>query len=185
MSGRGAARCGLLIALCLAGCKGAARSADDLYARGSAKIASGEYREGVALMQRILDGYPETAAAGRVRADWSYYQELLTIEAERLPVRAAEDLRHLGRAAEAYRRREGRYPPDLQALVPKDLARLPADPWGNPYSYRLDGRGYVLATLGRDGAPGGTGEDRDIRVVHGRLVNAPIVRPPREEPPAR
>ena len=36
------------------------------------------------------------------------------------------------------------------------------DPWGNPYIYRSDGRDYEIVTLGRDGAPDGTGEDRDL-----------------------
>ena len=38
------------------------------------------------------------------------------------------------------------------------------DPWGHPYQYRVPGRGspFELATLGRDNAPGGEGEDQDI-----------------------
>jgi general secretion pathway protein G len=44
---------------------------------------------------------------------------------------------------------------------------VPADPWGNPYVYRSPGEAnpdsYDLVSLGRDGAPGGEGEDADIR----------------------
>ena len=39
------------------------------------------------------------------------------------------------------------------------------DPWGRPYGYRFPGRSPGQAevfTLGRDNAPGGTGEDQDI-----------------------
>lgn len=38
------------------------------------------------------------------------------------------------------------------------------DPWGNPYQYRIPGRNgaFEVFSLGRDNAPGGTGEDRDI-----------------------
>jgi general secretion pathway protein G len=38
------------------------------------------------------------------------------------------------------------------------------DPWGAPYQYRIPGRNapFELATLGRDSAPGGDGEDQDI-----------------------
>lgn len=38
------------------------------------------------------------------------------------------------------------------------------DPWGHPYQYRIPGRSgpFDLFTLGRDNAPGGTGEDRDV-----------------------
>ncbi len=38
------------------------------------------------------------------------------------------------------------------------------DPWGHPYRYRPVGRGGQpdIYSLGRDNAPGGTGEDQDI-----------------------
>ncbi len=40
----------------------------------------------------------------------------------------------------------------------------PADPWGNAYQYRQPGQHgeYDLFSYGRDGQPGGTGEDADI-----------------------
>jgi general secretion pathway protein G len=38
------------------------------------------------------------------------------------------------------------------------------DPWGRPYVYRFPtaSGGYQVFTLGRDNAPGGTGEDQDL-----------------------
>jgi general secretion pathway protein G len=40
------------------------------------------------------------------------------------------------------------------------------DPWGRPYKYEAPGRanptGFDLYSFGRDGVPGGTGEDADI-----------------------
>lgn len=44
------------------------------------------------------------------------------------------------------------------------LARLPKDPWGNPYQYLNPGNnGEIdIYTLGRDGTPGGEGLDADI-----------------------
>jgi general secretion pathway protein G len=43
---------------------------------------------------------------------------------------------------------------------------IPLDPWGRPYIYRSPGEknpnGYDLLTYGRDGKPGGQGEDADI-----------------------
>ena len=43
---------------------------------------------------------------------------------------------------------------------------VPNDPWGRPYIYRFPGErnaaNYDLSSLGRDGRPGGTGEDADI-----------------------
>lgn len=41
---------------------------------------------------------------------------------------------------------------------------VPADPWGHPYQYRAPGtKGeFEIVSLGRDGQPGGSGEDADI-----------------------
>jgi general secretion pathway protein G len=43
---------------------------------------------------------------------------------------------------------------------------IPLDPWGRPYSYKSPGEvnaeSYDLLSLGRDGQPGGTGEDADV-----------------------
>ncbi|HLG90391.1 MAG TPA: type II secretion system major pseudopilin GspG [Alphaproteobacteria bacterium] len=42
--------------------------------------------------------------------------------------------------------------------------KVPLDPWGRPYIYRIPGEHgeYDLYTLGADNAPGGTGENQDI-----------------------
>ena len=43
---------------------------------------------------------------------------------------------------------------------------VPLDPWGRAYTYKSPGeknaQGYDLVTYGRDGKPGGEGEDADI-----------------------
>jgi general secretion pathway protein G len=43
---------------------------------------------------------------------------------------------------------------------------VPEDPWGRPYLYRSPGEhnptSFDLATLGKDGQPGGSGEDADV-----------------------
>lgn len=43
---------------------------------------------------------------------------------------------------------------------------IPLDPWGRTYAYKSPGdvnpSSYDLLSLGRDGQPGGTGEDADI-----------------------
>ncbi len=41
---------------------------------------------------------------------------------------------------------------------------VPVDPWGNPYQYRSPGATaeYELLSLGKDGQPGGSGENADI-----------------------
>jgi len=83
-----------------------------------------------------------------------------------------------------YRLDNGRYPTTeqgLQALrekptrdpVPQNWRgpylrkEVPLDPWGEPYIYVSPGEvnpnSYDLLTLGRDGQPGGEGEDADIK----------------------
>lgn len=44
-------------------------------------------------------------------------------------------------------------------------AAVPADPWGHPYRYANPGPngGLEILSLGADGAPGGEGENADIR----------------------
>lgn len=84
-----------------------------------------------------------------------------------------------GKALDQYRLDTGRYPTTeqgLQALVakPTDEPRwdgpylkkaVPHDPWGAAYQYKRPGvqAEYDIVSLGKDGAPGGTGEDADIR----------------------
>jgi general secretion pathway protein G len=77
-----------------------------------------------------------------------------------------------------YRLDVGRYPTTeqgLEALMKKPvnepkwagpyLAKaVPVDPWGRPYNYRSPGESglFDLYSLGKDGRPGGNGEDADI-----------------------
>jgi general secretion pathway protein G len=41
---------------------------------------------------------------------------------------------------------------------------VPVDPWGNPYIYKAPGShgDYDLLSYGKDGRPGGDGENADI-----------------------
>ena len=100
---------------------------------------------------------------------------------ERGEVTAAEQqTKQLGQALLTYRLDIGRFPATeqgLEALVkaPPEYAEywngpyldddVPLDPWRNPFQYELrrgSPRGYVLYSLGADGAPGGEGSDADI-----------------------
>ncbi len=61
-------------------------------------------------------------------------------------------------------------PGGVQGMVgwrgPYVRRRIPSDPWGRPYVYRSPGTespdGFDLFSLGRDGLPGGEGEDADV-----------------------
>jgi general secretion pathway protein G len=85
----------------------------------------------------------------------------------------------LEKALDQYRLDTGHYPNQEQgmaALIKKPANEprwdgpylkkdLPLDPWGRPYVYKMPGEkgDYDLVSLGKDGAPGGTGESADLR----------------------
>jgi general secretion pathway protein G len=71
------------------------------------------------------------------------------------------------KALDQYRLDTRRYPTTeegLQALQPYLKKAVPNDPWGRPYVYRAPGQKgeFDLMSYGRDGKPGGNGEDADI-----------------------
>jgi general secretion pathway protein G len=85
-----------------------------------------------------------------------------------------------GKALDTYRLDIGHYPSTeqgLQALIaaPADEAKwagpylqkaVPGDPWGHAYLFvspGSEGRDYEVSSLGKDGQPGGEGENADLR----------------------
>jgi general secretion pathway protein G len=102
-------------------------------------------------------------------------------EARSTTARTQIDL--LNVALDSYRLDNGGYPTTEQGLAalrerptrepvpsswrgPYLRKAVPLDPWGRPYLYRSQSSsansGFELQTLGRDGKPGGDGEDADI-----------------------
>ena len=91
---------------------------------------------------------------------------------------AKAQIESFDKALAQYRIDVGRYPPTelgLQALVTRPASEqkwagpylakaVPLDPWGKPYIYRSPGQHgeYDLYSLGKDGAPGGTGDAADV-----------------------
>jgi general secretion pathway protein G len=88
-----------------------------------------------------------------------------------------------GLALDGYRLDNGQYPTTEQGLEalnarpeapptptnwrgPYLRKRVPVDSWDKPYEYKSPGthdpRGYDLVSYGRDGEPGGSGEDADV-----------------------
>lgn len=84
----------------------------------------------------------------------------------------------LQKSLDQYRLDVGRYPSTDQGLAvlvtkPADEPKwqgpylskaVPKDPWGNDYQYRSPGEHgeYDLLSFGKDGRPGGEGEDADL-----------------------
>ena len=91
---------------------------------------------------------------------------------------AAVQIADIEKSLEIFKLDVGRFPTaeeGLNALVTKpDSAAgwngpylkggLPNDPWGKPYQYKPGANGSVdILSLGADGAPGGDGENADIK----------------------
>ena len=92
---------------------------------------------------------------------------------------AAVQIADIDKAMELFKLDVGRFPSTeegLEALVKKPASvtsgwagpylkgTLPNDPWGKPYHYQLAPNGSIeIMSLGADGAPGGEGENADIR----------------------
>ena len=102
-------------------------------------------------------------------------------EAKTTTARTQIDL--LGVALDSYRLDNGNYPTTEQGLAalrdrpvrdpvpanwkgPYLRKAVPLDPWGRPYLYTIaaaeTAAGFELGTLGKDGKPGGEGEDADL-----------------------
>ena len=61
-------------------------------------------------------------------------------------------------ALELYKRNHGELPAQLEALVPKFISAVPLDPFddsGGAFTYRREGEGYLLYSLGFDGKDDG------------------------------
>ena len=95
---------------------------------------------------------------------------------------AAVQISGIEKALEVYKLDVGRFPTSeegLDALVKKPGSAngwngpylkggLPSDPWGNAYRYANPGPGggIEILSLGADNAPGGEGENADVRNKH-------------------
>ena len=83
------------------------------------------------------------------------------------------------KSLDTYRLDVGRYPTSEEGMAALMVApptaatkwngpylkkAVPLDPWGNPYVYRSPGAkaDYEIVSTGKDGQPGGTGENADI-----------------------
>jgi len=91
---------------------------------------------------------------------------------------ARAQIESFGKALDQYRLDTGHYPTTEQGLgalitKPADEVKwdgpylkkgVPTDPWGTAYQYKRPGtKGeYDIISFGKDGVPGGTGEDADI-----------------------
>ena len=148
-------------------CGGAERRADRLWRQAQERVQKNDTEGAVALMQKIIDDYPDTPVADRARDQIVVYRGLANAVSNYPTRRARELMVQVARAIEAYRRANGKPPESLDAL-----SAVPLDPWGHPVRYEPRGRGYHLRCDGADGASGGVGDAADLLVVDGDFVTA-------------
>lgn len=91
---------------------------------------------------------------------------------------AKTQIEGLGKALDIYRLETGHYPTTEQGLTALTIApsdepkwtgpylhkSVPQDPWGREYVYRSPGENgeFDLLSMGKDGQPGGDGENAEI-----------------------
>lgn len=78
---------------------------------------------------------------------------------------AKSDIRAIENGLKLFYVKNGKYPDTntgLQVLVDQQILESVKDPWGNPYIYKVEGGKPVIISYGKDGAPGGEGNDADI-----------------------
>ena len=86
--------------------------------------------------------------------------------------KAKADIASIARAIDDYAvENNGRYPESLEVLVTPDAngftflnqETVPVDPWGHEYIYEPGGGNkFNILSYGKDGQPGGEGDDADI-----------------------
>lgn len=148
-------------------------NAQKLYDLANFYYDRSEYQRSVEILQRITIEFAGTELAGRAENEIPKYQDLerLWVENKRTDLRSK--FFSLSRTLENYHSRFLSYP-----LSSADLDKLPAsfvkdfsDGWGHTILYkptyssedvpRHAPDGYVLASFGKDGLPGGSGPNRD------------------------
>ncbi len=87
--------------------------------------------------------------------------------------RANADLQKYQEQVISFRMLVGAYPKSLKDLTEEQdgedgnkvdalINRIDNDPWGRAYLYEVNDDDFEIMTYGRDGRPGGEGEDTDI-----------------------
>lgn len=100
-------------------------------------------------------------------------------QADAKRAKAASDISELDSSLQQYRLDNDAYPTSQEGLNALRVAPqgaknwrgpylekpIPPDPWGNPYVYQSpgpNGEDFIVESYGKDGQPGGTGEDADV-----------------------
>lgn len=155
-------------------CKGVPdERAQKLYDLATHYGEQNDYQQTVEILQKITIDFPDSDLAKKAEEEIPEYQGLERLFIENKRKELLSKLISLSRTLENYHTRYLSYP-----LAVTDLEKLPtsfvkdfSDSWENPIHYkptyssdnipRHAPDGYVLASFGKDGLPGGSGPDKD------------------------
>jgi hypothetical protein len=109
-----------------------------------------------------------------LRRRWPRYRvsamlapSIIPVRREQLAARMRCLLGAVALAAEEFRMEKGRWPENLQEIVPKYLKTVPEDAFGTgPVRYRRDETGARLYSLGRDGIDNGGRTREEVEKMH-------------------
>ena len=166
------------LCLCLALASGACASdetkAQRITQQAVAAVEAQQLDEAIALYRDVIARYPGTETAMHAQERITFLSGLAH-SVSSFPSRTARELMvTTARAVQRYRYRKGRYPDNLDDLMPKMLGQSPIDPWGRPLTYERLKNGYRLSCLGGDGRREGEGIATDFVVVNGNFVSDPF-----------
>ena len=172
-SAMGLCSCIALASVASVACAGDEGAAQRMGNEAVAAVKAQRLDEAIALYREVVDRYPDTAVALHARERITFLSGL-SHSVVSFPSRTARDLMvETARAVQRYRYSKGRYPDNLDALMPKMLNDAPIDPWGSPLQYERLESGYRLSCLGGDSRRGGEGIATDFVIVNGNFVSDP------------
>lgn len=130
----------------------------------------GDYQLASGLLEEIINKYPNTAAANIAAEEYDTFKNFAQRSKEERTREIVDKIKHVARAVELYNHQKGGFPESLDVLIPKYIPSRAYDMWDNLILYKKMGKGYAIGSFGKDGIPGGSGNNKDIFLQNGIIV---------------
>jgi hypothetical protein len=132
----------------------------------------GDYGLASTLLEEIINKYPNTSAASIAAEEYDTFKNFAQRAKEEKTRELVDKVKQVAKAVESYKYKKGKLPKNLDELIPKYLPSRVTDIWDNPILYKQLKGGYIIASFGKDGIPGGTGNNKDIFFQNGKIVSS-------------
>lgn len=130
----------------------------------------GDYQLATELLTEIMNKYPNTTAAKIAAEQYDTFNNFAQRSKEEKTKEIVDKVKHVARAVELYKHQKGKFPNSLDDLIPKYLPSRAYDVWDNLILYKKYKKGYIIASFGKDGVPGGSKNNKDIFLQDGNIV---------------